>query len=94
MPAGRALGAVSRLLLGAALAIVAPAALVGILLERLVLGPALSHLAENYATLPLGAGAREILAVLAGLALAALIAVGWVARAASRESVVEGLAAG
>jgi ABC-type antimicrobial peptide transport system permease subunit len=84
--------AVWRLLFGAALAIVVPAAVVGVLLERLALGPALSRLAENYATLPLAAGPREILAVLAGLALAALIAVAWVARGASRESVVEGLA--
>ncbi len=89
---GAGVGAVWRLLLGAALAIVVPAAVVGVLLERLMLGPALSRLAENYATLPLGAGTREILAVLAGLAVAALIAVAWVARAASRESVVEGLA--
>jgi ABC-type antimicrobial peptide transport system permease subunit len=89
---GAGVGAVWRLLFGAALAIVVPAAVVGVLLERLLLGPALSRLAENYATLPLSAGPREILAVLAGLALAALIAVAWVARGASRESVVEGLA--
>jgi putative ABC transport system permease protein len=90
---GAGLGAVWRLLLGAALAIVVPAAIVGVALERLVLGPALSRLAENYATLPLAAGVLEVGAVLAGLAVAGLVAVGWVARGASRESVVSGLGA-
>ncbi len=89
---GAGAGAVSRMLLGAVLAIVVPAAVVGVLLERLLLGPALSRLAENYATLPLDAGARQMLIVLAGLALAALVAVSWVARGAVRERVVEGLA--
>ncbi len=89
---GAGAGAVWRLLFGAALAIVVPAAVVGVLLERLVLGPELSRLAENYATLPLGAGAREIVVVLAGLALAAVIAVTWVARGTSGQAVVEGLA--
>jgi putative ABC transport system permease protein len=85
-------GAVRRLLVGAALALVVPAAIVGVLLERFVLGPALSHLAENYATLSLTAGPSEVLVTLAGLALAAGVAVAWVSRQASRESVVEGLA--
>ena len=85
-------GAVRRLLVGAALALVVPAAIVGVLLERLVLGPALSHLAENYATLSLTAGPSEVLVTLAGLAVAAGVAVAWVSRQASRESVVEGLA--
>jgi ABC-type lipoprotein release transport system permease subunit len=89
---GGGVGAVSRLLIGAALAIVVPAAIVGVLLERFVLGPELSRLAENYAALPLAARPPEVVAVLSGLALAALIAVAWVARGASRESVVEGLA--
>ncbi|MGO9976661.1 MAG: ABC transporter permease [Solirubrobacteraceae bacterium] len=89
---GAGAGAVSHMLLGAVLAIVVPAAVVGVLLERLLLGPALSRLAENYATLPLAAGARQMLIVLAGLALAALVAVSWVARGAVRERVVEGLA--
>jgi ABC-type lipoprotein release transport system permease subunit len=84
--------AVARVLVGAVLTLVIPAALTGVALERLVFGPALSDLAENYATLPLGAGWHEIAAVLAGLGAAALIAVVWVAREAARESVVEGLA--
>ncbi len=85
-------GAVRRLLVGAALALVVPAAIVGVLLERFVLGPALSHLAENYATLSLTAGPAEVFVTLAGLAIAAGVAVAWVSRQASRESVVEGLA--
>ncbi|HEY2260537.1 MAG TPA: ABC transporter permease [Solirubrobacteraceae bacterium] len=85
--------AVRRLLLGAALTLVVPAALVGVLLERLVLGPALARLAASYATLPLTASATEVLATVAGLVLAAGLAVVWVARQAGRESVLAGLAA-
>jgi ABC-type antimicrobial peptide transport system permease subunit len=85
--------AVARMLTGAVVMLVVPAAAIGVLLERLVFGPALSRLAENYATLPLDAGVPEILAVLAGLALAAVAAVAYVSRQASRESVVEGLSA-
>lgn len=90
---GAGAGAVRRLLLGAVLALVVPAALAGVLLERLLLGPALSRLAVNYATLELQATASDVLALLAGLALAAVAIVWWVARAAVRESVVTGLAA-
>ncbi len=85
--------AVRRLLAGAVIALVAPAAVLGILLERLVLGPALSRLAASYVTLPLGASALEIAAVLAGLVLAGTVAVAWVARQATRESVIAGMGA-
>lgn len=85
--------AVRRLLLGAALALVVPAAAVGVLLERLAFGPALANLAASYATLPLQATLAEVLGTLAGLALAAGVAVVWVARQATHESVLEGLAA-
>jgi len=85
--------AVGRLLVGAALALVIPAAAIGIVLERFVFGPALSHLAENYATLPLVATGLDVLLVVAGLLLAAGVAVAWVSRQAVRESVVSGLAA-
>lgn len=85
--------AVRRLLLGAALALVLPAALLGVLLERFVFGPALASLAASYATLPLDATLGEVLATLAGLGLAAVLAVIWVARQAGRESVLAGLAA-
>jgi ABC-type lipoprotein release transport system permease subunit len=85
--------AVAWVLAGAVTMLVVPAAVAGIALERFVFGPALSHLAENYATLPLQAGAPEILAVLVGLTLAAVAAVAYVSSQAARESVVEGLAA-
>jgi hypothetical protein len=65
----------------------------GIVLERAVLGPALARLAASYAALSLGAGALEIAAVVAGLALSGAIAVAWVSRQATRENVVGGLAA-
>jgi ABC-type antimicrobial peptide transport system permease subunit len=85
--------AVRRLLAGAVIALVLPAAVIGVLLERFVLGPALSRLAASYVTLPLGATGLEIAAVLAGLALAGAIAVAWVARQATRESVIAGMGA-
>ncbi len=85
--------AVRRLLAGAVIALVAPAAVLGILLERLVLGPALSRLAASYVTLPLGASALEIAAVIAGLVLAGAVAVAWVARQTTRESVIAGMGA-
>ena len=84
--------AVRRLLAGAAAALVIPAAVLGILLETVVLGPALSGLAASYATLPLAPTVLDIVIVLAGLALASGIAVLWVARRATTESVVLGLA--
>ena len=85
--------AVRRLLAGAVIALVLPSAVLGVLLERLVLGPALSRLAASYVTLPLGASALEIAAVLAGLVLAGAVAVAWVARQTTRESVIAGMGA-
>jgi ABC-type lipoprotein release transport system permease subunit len=89
---GAGTAAVRRLLAGAALMLVAPAALLGVVLERLVLGPALAGLAAGYASLPLGATTAEVLATVAGLLVAAGLAVMWVARQAGRESVLAGLA--
>jgi ABC-type lipoprotein release transport system permease subunit len=86
-------GAVARLLLGATLALVIPAALVGGLLEHFVLGPALSNLAANYATLSLQASTLELSLTGLGLLAAAGLAVAWVARQAAHESVLAGLAA-
>jgi ABC-type lipoprotein release transport system permease subunit len=90
---GGGAGAVRRLLAGAALALVVPAAVVGVALERFVFGPALSRLAVNYAALPLAATGTEVLITVAGLLAAAGVAVMWVARQAGRESVITGLAA-
>ncbi len=85
--------AVGRLLVGAVVALVVPAALIGIVLERLVLGPALARLAASYVTLSLSATGTEIALVLAGLALAGLVAIVWVTRQTTRESVIAGLGA-
>jgi ABC-type lipoprotein release transport system permease subunit len=85
--------AVACLLVGAVIALVVPAALLGIVLERFVLGPALAHLAASYVSLSLGATGREIALVLAGLVLAGLFAIGWVTRQTTRESVIAGLGA-
>jgi len=73
--------------------LVLPAGLVGVALERFVFGPELSRLAVNYASLPLAATAAQLLVTAAGLLAAAGLAVLWVARQASRESVIAGLAA-
>ncbi len=89
---GAGAGAVARLLAGVVLALVIPAALVGIVTERLVLGPALANLAANYAALALRADFAQIAAVLAGLLVAGTLAVLWVTREATRETVVAGLA--
>ena len=85
--------AVRRLLAGAAAALVVPAAALGIVLEAAVLGPALSNLAASYATLPLAPTALDIAIVVIGLLAASAIAVLWVARRATSESVVSGLTA-
>jgi ABC-type lipoprotein release transport system permease subunit len=85
--------AVGRLLAGGVVALVVPAALLGIVLERLVLGPALARLAASYVTLSLGATGREIGLVLGGLALAGIVAIAWVTRQTTRESVIAGLGA-
>jgi predicted lysophospholipase L1 biosynthesis ABC-type transport system permease subunit len=85
-------GAVRRLLFGAVCALIAPAAFIGVLLERFLLGPGLSRLAAGYATLDLVPNTTEVLATLIGLAIAGMTAVLWVTRAAVRESVVAGLA--
>jgi putative ABC transport system permease protein len=91
----RAIGAgrvaVTRLLAGAAAAVVAPAAVSGVALERLVLGPAMAHLAAGYATLALQATTDEIALVLLGLTLLAAAAVAWVSRQAGHEPIVAGL---
>jgi ABC-type lipoprotein release transport system permease subunit len=88
---GAGAGSVRRLLAGSVAAMIVPAAVVGIVLERFVFGPALSHLAINYAVLSLGASGVDVALTLAGLALASVVAVVWVARQAVREPVVAGL---
>jgi hypothetical protein len=91
---GAGSGAIARLLTGVVAGLVLPAALIGIATERLVLGPVVARLAANYATLQLGAGPGQVAAVLAGLLVAGVLAVLWVTRLATRETVVAGLAGG
>jgi ABC-type lipoprotein release transport system permease subunit len=85
--------AIRRLLSGAVATLLIPAAAVGVALEQLVLAPALSGLAADYANLPISASVVEILAVLAGVVIAGAVAVLWVARQATAETVVAGLSA-
>ncbi len=84
--------AVRRLLAGAALAVAAPAALIAVLLERVLLGPAMGRVAAGYASLPLRAGSGEIALALGGLLVLAAVAAWWVARRACREPIVAVLA--
>jgi ABC-type antimicrobial peptide transport system permease subunit len=90
---GAGAGAIRRLLVGTVLALVVPAAVCGVLLERLLLGPALAKLAASYATLQLRASTTDVLALLVGLGFAVAATVWWVARSAVREPVVTGLGA-
>ena len=78
---------------GAAALVVALAGALGLVLERLLLGPAVTELAADYAALPLGAGAGSVAAVIAGLAAVALVSSAWVGRRVAREPVVAGLRA-
>ncbi len=73
---------VARLLAGAAACALIPAALIGVAIERTVLGPEMSHIAADYAVLPLAAGPAEIALLLGGLGLIGAAAVTLVARQA------------
>ena len=77
---------------GAALVVVLAAPL-GLLLERILLGPGVSRLAADYAALPLVAGPGQVAAVAAGLAGVAAASSAWVGWRIARESVVAGLRA-
>jgi ABC-type lipoprotein release transport system permease subunit len=83
---------VRSLLAGAALAALVPAAVVAVALERLLLGPAIAHIAAGYAELPLGAGETEIAILLGGLALLAFVTVALVAARALATPISRGLA--
>jgi ABC-type lipoprotein release transport system permease subunit len=82
---------VATVLAGAALAVAVPAALAGVLLEWLVLGPLVGRLAAGYAALPLAPSAGQVAVVLALLALLAAAATAVVARRMMREPVIAGL---
>ena len=88
---GAARSQVAAVLAGSALLVAVCGALVGIVLERFVVGPAASGLAASYVSLPLVAGAREAALVTLGLAVLGLLAAAWVARTAIRRPIVAGL---
>jgi hypothetical protein len=84
-------GTVALVLLGAAAAVAVPAALAGVVLEILVLGPLVARLAAGFATLPIAPGAGQVILVVAGLLALAALATALVARRVLREPVVLGL---
>jgi ABC-type lipoprotein release transport system permease subunit len=82
---------IATVLAGAALVVAVPAALAGVLLEWLLLGPLVARLAAGYATLPLAPSPAQVALVLGGLGLLAAAATAVVARRALREPVIAGL---
>jgi hypothetical protein len=84
-------GTVATVLAGAALVVAVPAALAGLVLEWLVVGPLVARLAASFAVLPLAPTAGQVALVLGGLALLAAAATAVVARRAMREPVIAGL---
>jgi ABC-type antimicrobial peptide transport system permease subunit len=89
--AGADARALRRLLAGAALAVVVPAALLALALEGLVLAPATERLAAGYADLPLRTGPGQVALVAVGLVVLTASASAWTARRLVREPVVAGL---
>ena len=87
--AGR--GALARVLAGACAAVLVPAALLGVALEWLVLGPLVASLAAGYAGLSLTPGPGHLLLAAAGLAALGALAVALVGRRIASEPVVAGL---
>ncbi len=82
---------VALVLLGAAAAVAVPAAVAGVVLEIVVLGPLVARLAAGFATLPIAPGAGQVLLVVGGLLALAALATALVARRVLREPVVLGL---
>lgn len=82
---------VALLLAGVVVVAAVPAAVLGLLLERLVLAPAVGALAAGYADVVPVVGLGQALGVAAGLALLCVLAAGVVARRAVREPIIAGL---
>jgi ABC-type lipoprotein release transport system permease subunit len=78
-------------LTGACAVVLVPAALLGLALEWLVLGPVVGSLAAGYAGLTLTPRPGHVLLVVGGLVVLGAIAVAWVAARIVRETVVAGL---
>jgi hypothetical protein len=78
-------------LAGAALIVAVPAAIAGVLLEWLVLGPLVARLAAGFAALPIAPTGGQVALVGGGLLALAWAATALVARRVLREPVVAGL---
>lgn len=76
---------------GAALVVALPAAALGVVLELTLFGPLVTRLAAGFAALPLTATPSQILVVVAGLLVFAVLATLVVARGALRVPIVTGL---
>ncbi len=76
---------------GAALAVAVPAALLGVVLERVALGPLVAALAAGFAALPLAPTVGQVVLVVGGLAALASLATALVARRVMREPPIAGL---
>jgi ABC-type antimicrobial peptide transport system permease subunit len=83
--------ALRRVLLGAALAVSAPAALLALVLELVALAPLTERLTAGYADLPLQTEPVQVALVVLGLAAMAALASTWTAARLVREPVVAGL---
>ena len=82
---------VALVLAGAALAVIVPAALAAVVLERVALGPLVGSFAAGFAFLELAPSVGQVAAVVAGLLALAAAATAIVARRAVREPIVAGL---
>jgi ABC-type antimicrobial peptide transport system permease subunit len=82
---------VGTVLAGAAVAVAVPAAVAGIVLEVLVLGPLVARLAASFAALPLAPTSGQVTLVAGGLLTLAAIATAIVARRVLREPIIAGL---
>jgi hypothetical protein len=84
-------GTLAKVLAGACAVVLLPAAVLGIAIEWLVLGPLVGSLAAGYAGLSLAPQAGQIALATGGLAVLGAVAVVWVAARVVREPVVAGL---
>jgi FtsX-like permease family len=82
---------IALVLAGAALAVIVPAALAAVVLERVALGPLVGSFAAGFAFLELAPSVAQVAAVVAGLLALAGAATAIVARRAIREPIVAGL---
>jgi len=89
--AGAGRGALARVLAGACAAVLVPAAVLGVALEWLVLGPVVASLAAGYAGLSLAPQAGHLVLAAGGLAVLGAVAVAWVGARVTRDPVVAGL---